>query len=129
VKLKPKEIVVAFWDPELYHSNIWPITCLFGVSFGALHLICWNTVFPTLFEQWLWRAAALTSIFSMLIFMQFKKVIFRWGGLLTIISLVSPALYLISRLVMIGGVIAAFRASDPAIYDTYVVSTYWIHIV
>ena len=125
-----KEIVVAYWNPELYHSKIlWPITCLFGASFGALHLISWNTDFPTPVEQWLWRAAALTSIVSMLIFMQFEKVIFRWGGPLTIISLASPALYLLSRIVMIGGVIAAFRASDPAIYSTYVVSTYWVHIL
>jgi len=125
-----KEIVVANWDPALYRSKVlWPITCLFGASFGALHLISWNTEFPTLVEQWLWRAASLASIVSMLIFMQFEKVVLRWGGLLTLISLASPILYLLSRLVMMGGVIAAFRASDPAIYDTYVVSTYWVHIV
>lgn len=129
-KAPAKEIVLAYWDPELYHSKIlWPVICLFGASFGALHLISWNTVFPTLVEQWLWRAAALVSIFSMLIFMQFEKVVLRWGGPLTIISLVSPVLYFLSRIVMIGGVIAAFRASDPAIYDTYSASTYWIHIL
>ena len=125
-----KKTVVAYWDPELYHSMIvWPIICLFGASFGALHLISWHSVFPTQVEQWLWRAAALVSIFSMLIFMQFEKVVLRWGGPLTIISLLSPALYLLSRMVMIGGVVAAFRASDPAIYNTYSVSTYWIHIL
>lgn len=125
-----KEIVVAYWDPELYHSKIlWPVICLFAVSFGALHLISWHTVFPTRVEQWLWRAAALVSIFSMLIFIHFEKVVLRWGGPLTMISLLSPVLYLLSRIVMIGGVIASFRASDPAIYDTYIVSTYWIHIL
>lgn len=125
-----KKIVVAYWDPELYHSKtLWPIICLFGASFGALHLLSWYTVFPTLLEQWLWRAAALVSIFSMLIFMQFEKVVLRWGGPLTIVSLVSPVLYFLSRIVMIGGVVAAFRASEPAIYDTYSVSTYWIHIL
>ena len=125
-----KKTVVAYWDPDLYHSKIlWPIICLFGASFGALHLISWDSVFPTHLEQWLWRAAALVSIFSMLVFMQFEKVVLRWGGPLTIISLVSPVLYLLSRIVMIGGVIAAFRASNPAIYDTYSVSTYWIHIL
>ena len=125
-----KEIVVSCWDPDLYHSNIlWPFTCLFGASFGALHLISWNSDFPTLIEQWLWRAAALVSIISLLIFMHFEKVVFRWGGPMTIISLVSPVLYLLSRIVMIGGVIAAFRASDPAIYSTYVVSTYWMHVI
>jgi hypothetical protein len=128
--LAKKEIVVANWDPEVYRSKLlWPIACIFGASFGALHLISWNTKFPTQVEQWLWRAAALVSTFSMLIFMQFEKVVFRWGGPLTIISIVSPALYLLSRIVMIVGVFAAFRASDPAIYETYVVSTYWIHLL
>jgi len=129
-KASAKEIVLAYWDPEVYHSKtLWPVICLFGASFGALHLISWTAVFPTLVELWLWRAAALVSIFSMLIFMQYEKVLLRWGGPLTIISLVSPALYLLSRIIMLGGVIAAFRASDPAIYDTYSVSTYWIHIL
>ncbi|KAL8742628.1 MAG: hypothetical protein Q9190_004922 [Brigantiaea leucoxantha] len=125
-----KDIVVAYWDPDVYHSKVlWPMICLFGDSFGALHLIAWNTLFPTSVEQWLWRVAALVSIVSMLVFMQFEKVVLRWNGLLTIVSLVSPALYLLSRIAMMGGVIAAFRASDPAIYNTYVISTYWIHIL
>ena len=85
-------------------------------------------MFPTVEEQWLWRAAALLSIVSMLIFMQFEKVVVRWGGPLTIISLVSPMLYLLSRIVMIGGVIASFRGEDPAIYNTYVASNYWVYI-
>lgn len=110
-----KEIVLAHWDPEVYHSKIlWPVICLFGASFRALHLICWNTEFPTPVELWIWRAAALASVGTMLIFMQFEKIVLRWDGLLTIVSLVSPALYLLSRIVMIGGVFAAFRASDPA---------------
>jgi hypothetical protein len=85
-----KETVLSHWDPELYHSKLWPVICLFGVSFGALHLISWNTMFPTIVELWLWRIAALVSIFSMLIFMYFEKFVFRWGGLLTIVSMLSP---------------------------------------
>lgn len=130
IQTPAKEIVVAIWDPELYHSKLlWPVAYLFGASFGALHLICWNTQFPTYTEQWLWRAAALASIVSILVFMQFEKVVLRWGGPLTMISLVSPVVYLLSRIVMMGGVIAAFRASDPSIYETYVASTYWVHII
>ncbi|KAI9695401.1 MAG: hypothetical protein M1820_008656 [Bogoriella megaspora] len=123
----PKETVLAYWDPDVYHSKIWPVTCLFGASFGALHLISWDTEFPTLAEQWLWRAAAITSIVSLLIFMHYEKVLLRWGGALTLLSIVSPMLYLLSRVVMIRGAVAAFRAMDPKIYETYVVSTYWIH--
>jgi hypothetical protein len=125
----PTETVVAYWDPQVYHSKIWPIICLFGASFGALHLISWKSVFPTRVEVWLWRSAAITSIVSMLIFMQYKKVVLRWGGPLTLLSILSPAVYLISRIVMIAGVIASFRAMDPRIYNTYVVSTYWVHLL
>ena len=129
-KASAKETVLSYWDPEIYHSRIlWPVICLFGASFGALLLISWNAVFPTPVEQWLWRVAALVSFFSMLIFMQFERVVLRWGGPLTIIGLVSPVLYLLSRIAMIAGVIAAFRASDPAIYSTYEASTYWVHIL
>ena len=125
---KTQGTVVAWWDPDLYHSKIWPVTCLFGASFGALHLVSWYSVFPTTAEQWLWRGAALLSIFSMLVFMQFEKVTLRWDGPLTLISLISPVLYLISRIAMMGGVIAALRASEPGVYDTYVVANYWVHI-
>ncbi|KFY32547.1 hypothetical protein V493_00098 [Pseudogymnoascus sp. VKM F-4281 (FW-2241)] len=125
----PKEIVLSHWDPDLYRSKIWPAICLFGASFGALHLISWDTVFPTTVELWLWRTSAFVSIFSVIIFMHFKKVVFRWGGPLTIISLVSPVLYFVSRVVMMGQAFAALRSEDPAIYDTYEVSTYWVHIL
>lgn len=64
----------------------------------------------------------------MLAFMHFEKVVLRWGGPLTMIVLISPVLYLRSRIVMMGGVIAAFRASDPVNYETYNVSNYWINM-
>ncbi|KAJ6013696.1 hypothetical protein N7540_008287 [Penicillium herquei] len=121
-----KEIVVAHWDPDLYRSKLWPVICLFGISFGALHLACWSTVFPTTIELWLWRIAAFFSIVSMLIFMHFEKVVVRWDGVLTIISLASPAIYLLSRIVMIGEAFAALRGEESAIYDTYQYSLYWL---
>jgi hypothetical protein len=46
-----------------------------------------------------------------------------------VISLVSLAFYFLSRLVMIGEVLATLRAEDLAIYETYVASTYWIHLL
>lgn len=114
-----KDIVVAHWDPDLYRSRIWPLTCLFGISFGALHLVSWNTRFLSTVELWLWRVSAFVSIVSMLIFMHFEKVILRWDGILTIVSLSSPVFYLLSRIVMKGEVFAVLRAADLAIYDTY----------
>lgn len=121
-----KDIVLAHWDPNLYRSRIWPVTCLFGISFGALYLISWNTVFPTTIEMWLWRTSAFVSIVSMLIFMHFEKVVLRWDGPLTIISIASPALYLLSRIVMMGEVFAALRSEESTIYTTYKYSAYWL---
>ncbi|PWY87372.1 hypothetical protein BO70DRAFT_193371 [Aspergillus heteromorphus CBS 117.55] len=122
-----KEVVVSHWDPQLYRSKIWPLACLFGISFGALHLACWKTVFPTAVEDWLWRASALMSMLSMLVFMHFEKVIFRWGGPLTLISLASPVLYMISRILMMGEAFAALRAESPAIYETHSLSNRGVH--
>lgn len=70
-----KDIVVAHWDPGLYESKLWPLTCLFGVSFGALHLVPSNTVFPTIIELWLWRVSVFLSIVSMPVFMHVEKVV------------------------------------------------------
>ncbi|KAF3929040.1 hypothetical protein ABW20_dc0102698 [Dactylellina cionopaga] len=123
------ETVVAHWDPDLYGSKLWPLICLFGASFGGLHLISWETHFPTFVELWLWRAAAIASIISLLIFMHYPRVVLRCGGPLTMLSIISPAIYLISRIIMIAGAIAAFRWTEAALYDTYVVSDYWLHIL
>lgn len=121
-----KDIVVSHWDPDLYRSRIWPLTCLLGVSFGALHLVSWNTMFPTIVELWLWRVSAFISIVSMLIFMHFEKVVLRWDGILTLFSLSSPVFYLLSRIGMMAEVFAALRATDPGIYDTYEYTVYWL---
>ncbi|KAF7590652.1 hypothetical protein BBP40_002543 [Aspergillus hancockii] len=120
--------VVAHWDPHLYRSKLWPLTCLFGVCFGAIHLACWNTAFPTLVEVWLWRASAFVSMVSMLVFMHFEKVVLRWGGPLTMISIASPGLYMLSRIVMIVEVFVALRAEDPTVYKTYDISDNWLHL-
>ncbi|KAE8355878.1 hypothetical protein BDV28DRAFT_162289 [Aspergillus coremiiformis] len=123
-----KERVVAHWDPHLYRSQLWPVTCLFGVCFGALHLACWNTAFPTVVEVWLWRSSAFVSMISMLVFMHFEKVVLRWGGPLTMVSIVSPGFYILSRIVMLGEVFAALRAVESGVYETYDISNEWIHL-
>ncbi|KAK6542579.1 hypothetical protein TWF694_006526 [Orbilia ellipsospora] len=124
-----EEIVVAHWDPDLYGSKLWPLICVFGASFGGLHLISWDTRFPSYSELWLWRAAAMASVVSLLVFMHYPRVVLRWGGPLTMLSIISPAIYLLSRIVMICGAFAAFRWVETSLYDTYVVSDYWIHVL
>ncbi|KAL2809037.1 hypothetical protein BJX63DRAFT_445501 [Aspergillus granulosus] len=124
-----KEIVVAHWDPGLYHSKTIRSLCsLFGASFGALHLACWNTTFPTVVEKWLWRGSAFVSIVSLLVFMHYEKVVLRWEGFRTIVCIGSPGLYFLSRLVMMIEVFMTIRAVDPAIYDTYEIANYGIHL-
>ena len=124
-----EETVLANWDQDLYHSKLlWPITCMFGISFPALHLISWDGSFPTVFELWLWRAAAITSTVTMLIFMHFEKVVVRWKHPWTLWKVIPPGLYLLSRIVMLAEAFAALRASNPAIYETFVVANYWLHL-
>ncbi|KXS96329.1 hypothetical protein AC578_9377 [Pseudocercospora eumusae] len=128
--LRRKETILAHWDPELYHSKIlWPLCCLVGISFPALHLLSWNSTFPTIVELWLWRASAIASIVAMLVFMQFEKIVVRWQDPLMLVKIVSPVIYLVTRVIMLAVVFAAFRAADPRIYETYVASTYWVHIL
>ena len=129
IPLRDNERVMAYWDPDLYHSKLWPITCLFGVSFPALHLISWHSAFPTFVELWLWRASGIASIVSMLIFMQYPKIVLRWGGPLVLLSIVSPVVYLLTRVIMIAQAFASLRATDVKVYDTYEVSTYWVHLI
>ncbi|KAJ9294132.1 hypothetical protein DTO271G3_7260 [Paecilomyces variotii] len=125
----PREVVLAHWDPDLYMSKIWPLACLSGASFGALHLLCWNTVFPSAVELWLWRVSALVSVVSIIIFMHFKKVVLRWNGPLTMVGVASPALYLLSRLIMMAEAFATLRAAEPAIYETYSISTELVRLL
>lgn len=113
-----KPIVLSHWHPDLYQSPIWPLACLLGLSFGALHLACWNTLFPTLVEAWLWRASAITSMLTLLIFMQWKKVVLTWRDPLIGLKVACPALYVGSRVVMLAGAVAAFRGMEGAIYRT-----------
>lgn len=125
-----QETVLAHWDPDLYHSRImWPLCCLAGLSFPALHLISWNSAFPTLIETWLWRTATIASMTSMLLFMQVERLVVRWCDPWTIFKIFLPSTYMVGRLVLLVGTFAALRAMDPAVYETYAASTYWLHIM
>lgn len=110
--------LLANWDPELYRSKLWPVTCLFGISFGALHLASWNIVFPTLAELWIWRISAIVSMVAMLVFMQFEKVVLRWRDPVTIICTTSVGLYILSRIGAMVEVFISLRGSEPGIYET-----------
>lgn len=121
--------VVTEWDDSLYMTKLWPIVCLLGCSFGAVHLISWNAIFPTRIELWLWRASSIGSIVTALVTMQFKKISFRWQGLMTIVQIGAPVLYVICRILMVAEVIAAFRALPRSTYETYEVTNYWFHLI
>jgi hypothetical protein len=125
-----QESVLAHWDPDLYHSRVmWPLCCLAGVSFPALHLISWSSTFPTLIETWLWRTATIASMISMLLFMQFERLVVRWCDPWTIVKILLPSTYMVGRLVLLVDTFAVLRAMDPAVYKTYAVSSYWLHIM
>ncbi|KAK5956339.1 hypothetical protein OHC33_002916 [Knufia fluminis] len=56
--------IITEWDSSLYMTKWWPAICILGALFGALHLISWNSLFPTNLELWLWRGSALASIIT-----------------------------------------------------------------
>jgi hypothetical protein len=119
--------VVTEWDDTLYMTKWWPFVCLLGCSFGAVHLISWNAIFPTNIELWLWRASSVGSIITALITMQFKKISLRWQGAITIIQIGSPILYVVCRVIMVAETTSSFRALPRSVYQTYVIANYWFH--
>ena len=65
----------------------------------------------------------------MLLFMQVERLVVKWCDPWTIFKILLPSTYMVGRLVLLVGTFAALRAMDPAVYDTYTVSTYWLHIM
>jgi hypothetical protein len=121
--------VITEWDANLYMARYWPLLCLLGASFGAIHLISWISSFPSEAERWLWRTSALISVVTSVICMQFRKVTLRWEGIHTIIKVGSPLLYLASRVLMAVEAFVGLRAMEPATYDTYALTNYWFHLL
>ncbi|KAK8164189.1 hypothetical protein IWX90DRAFT_415979 [Phyllosticta citrichinensis] len=121
-------VIITQWDKDLYLSRLWPLICILGAAFGGIHLISWNSIFPTLLERWLWRASALISVATSIICMQFEAMSMKWDGPMTIIRVSSPILYVVSRFAMMGEVFAALRAMPKSTYDTFELWNSWFHI-
>lgn len=118
--------VITEWDASLYMSKPWPLICITGAAFGAFHLISWNSTFPTNIESLLWRVSAVTSVISSILCMQFRAVVLRWEGPLTIVCIGSPLVYLITRVIMMVQAFACLRAMPADMYDTPAFSDYFI---
>ncbi|KFA51527.1 hypothetical protein S40293_06338 [Stachybotrys chartarum IBT 40293] len=119
--------VITEWDASLYMTRYWPLLCLLGASFGAVHLVSWDSAFPTTVELWLWRSSALMSVVTAVLCMQFRTMSLTWDGPLTVIKVGSPLLYIVSRLIMAAETFAALRAMEARTYVTYELLNYWFH--
>lgn len=120
-------MIITQWDRDLYFTRWWPLICLLGASFGAIHLISWNATFPTAAERWLWRTSALLSVVTSIVCMQFETMSVRWDGPLTLVRVSCPIVYIVSRVVMTAEVFAALRAMPRNTYATYEIWNYWFH--
>ncbi|KAF5974322.1 hypothetical protein FBULB1_7829 [Fusarium bulbicola] len=80
--------IITEWDSSLYMTRYWPLLCLLGASFGAIHLISWTSSFPSEVERWLWRVSALVSVITSVVCMQFRKMSLTWDGPLTFIKVI-----------------------------------------
>lgn len=121
--------VITEWDTNIYMTRYWPLLCLLGASFGAIHLILWISSFSSEAERWLWRTSTLVSVVTSVVYMQFRKMTLKWEGFQTIIKVGSPLLYLASRVVMAVEAFVGLRAMEPATYDTYALTNYWFHLL
>ncbi|CVL10974.1 hypothetical protein FPRO06_07955 [Fusarium proliferatum] len=121
--------VITEWDSNLYMTRYWPLLCLLGASFGAIHLISWTSSFLSEAERWLWRVSALVSVFTSVVCMQFRKMSLTWDGPFTVIKVASPLLYLVTRVVMAVEAFVGLRAMEPATYDTYALTNCWFHLL
>jgi hypothetical protein len=119
--------VITEWDANLYMTKWWPLLCLLGASFGAIHLLSWSSRFPTVVEVWLWRGSAVVSIVTAVICMQFRTMALTWDGPSTIVKVASPLLYIVSRIIMVIEAFTSLRAMEAGTYQTYVVWNYWFH--
>jgi hypothetical protein len=90
------------------------LQCIFGIVFGGMHVACWNFPFPTVYEQWAWRASAiaitwvpLTAPGTVIIIPVLPYAESWWGKTLGHIvywsyAILTPAIYVLARLVLIG---------------------------
>ena len=124
-----KEVkIITEWDETLYMTRWWPLLCIFGSSFGAFHLISWNSEFPTAVELELWRVSAVTLVVTSLLCMQFRAVSLAWDGPLTLLRVGSPLVYMVCRVIMVVQSFVALRLMPEATYETLAIWSYWLHL-
>ena len=128
VPMTAKAKIVTQWDENPYMTKWWPLLCIFGSSFGAFHLIPWNSEFPTAVELDLWRVSAVASVVTSVLCMQFRAISLSWDGPLTIVRVGSPIVYMICRIIMVAQSFAALRAMPEAAYQMLEIWNYWLHL-
>ncbi|KAF4451763.1 hypothetical protein F53441_5297 [Fusarium austroafricanum] len=118
IEVEQVDSVITEWDSSLCMTRYWPLLCILGASFGAIHLISWVSSFPSKAKRWLWSVSALVPVLSSVICMQFRKMSLRWDGPLTIIKVGSPLLCLATRVAIAVEAFVGLRAMEPATYDS-----------
>ena len=134
-------------------DSVW-VLVLF-VSYGAFHLIAWESHFPTPTERWMWRGAGLIIVgdLALALFLKLNKALYKvfnlhsgdkftqpWAMILYSLALM---LYLIiptvcffllsiatagSRLYFLVEAVISLRAPAPRIYETVEWTQFWPHI-
>jgi len=103
---------------------------IIGGTFGALHCLAWNSIFPTQLEQTVWRGAALVVTL-------FPGLGFAAVGLAVSADADEPVkfgdwllacVYSVARLCLLGLALAALRALPERAYETPSWTVYIPHI-
>ncbi|KAL7276416.1 hypothetical protein RUND412_000588 [Rhizina undulata] len=98
---------------------------VFWVVYGAVHLAAWNEYFPTLIEQWMWRASSLLIIVScpcILAIHWFDDNCLASFGVVVFSVLCGAA-----RLFLLVEAFISFRSLPLSVYETVSWSNYWPH--
>ncbi|KAF8892765.1 hypothetical protein CPB85DRAFT_1200416, partial [Mucidula mucida] len=107
--------------------------CAFGVVFGGLHCLAWNSPFPTLLESFLWRTSALMVTILPALYPCIYIPLQRYHAvgqdasfsifLLRITTIIRPHffipfLYVFARLSLVTLSFTALRDLPPSAYQT-----------
>ena len=107
---------------------------LFGILFGAVHCLAWDSPFPTPEERLAWRVcAASTAILAPIISRGMYLTVTRDRdndsiGKLRVFTLILISLYVFARITLIVLAFTALRALPADVYQTIDWTTYIPHI-
>ncbi|KAI9508453.1 hypothetical protein F5148DRAFT_905941 [Russula earlei] len=123
------------WGSELRSTFGWVAVLAITLTFGGIHCIGWLFSFPSSAEQTLWRFASVTITAAPILFPAYHLIVrledsghVYVAGFLALGFLLSPLLYMLSRLVLLVLPFLSLRSLPPAAYHVVHWTSFIPHI-